>query len=310
VLSRFPVGDPDFAGLYEQHRSYLWALCYRLTGDGDQADDLVQEVFARAIERPPQDRGAPWRPWLVKVATNCAIDALRKRRNEPYPGPWLPQPVSSRDWQTCIDFEPQANAEARYSALESASLAFLLALEALGPTARAIVLLRDVFSYSGRETAELLDMSEANVRVQLHRARSRLAAYDHQRIPIVLSEPTRVLLQRFVIALQRADMAELLDCLAPDVALHSDAGGVYRAASRPVFGRTNVVKLLFGLARKGPPLTGIVPHTVNGVFAWDIRFESNGTNIAPRQIVTAALDADGTIEHLFFYAAPAKLRRI
>jgi RNA polymerase sigma-70 factor (ECF subfamily) len=77
---------------FEAHRRALFGLCYRMTGSAADAEDLVQETFRRALERPPRDLDAPLRPWLVRVATNLAIDALRRREREGYFGPWLPAP--------------------------------------------------------------------------------------------------------------------------------------------------------------------------------------------------------------------------
>src|SRR5205823_8025794 len=77
----------------EEHRALLWAIAYRMTGVAADADDVVQETFARALVHPPE-RGShgerSLRPWLVKVAMNAARDTLRKRRRIEYVGPWLP----------------------------------------------------------------------------------------------------------------------------------------------------------------------------------------------------------------------------
>ena len=70
----------DLAPVFEEHRSFLWALSYRLTGNAADADDIVQDSFLRALQRPPADRNRPWRPWLVRVAVNLGRDLLRRRR--------------------------------------------------------------------------------------------------------------------------------------------------------------------------------------------------------------------------------------
>ena len=62
------------AALFDEHRSFLWGLGYRLTGNAADADDIVQETLVRAISRPPADRERPWRPWLVQVALNLGRD--------------------------------------------------------------------------------------------------------------------------------------------------------------------------------------------------------------------------------------------
>src|SRR5262249_53567755 len=68
-----PLGkarEPPVVTSFREHERYLWGLCYRLTGDAAEADDLVQETFVRAVERPPANADEPWRPWLVTVALN------------------------------------------------------------------------------------------------------------------------------------------------------------------------------------------------------------------------------------------------
>jgi RNA polymerase sigma factor (sigma-70 family) len=80
------------ADLLEPHRRHLWGLCYRMTGNAADADELVQDTFMRALERPPARTDQPWRPWLVRVAMNLSRDLLRHRRRSPYRGVWLPSP--------------------------------------------------------------------------------------------------------------------------------------------------------------------------------------------------------------------------
>ena len=70
--------------LYEEHRRFLWGLCYRMTGSAADAEDVVQDTFVRALERPPGRTAEPLRPWLVKVALNLARDLLRRRRRREY----------------------------------------------------------------------------------------------------------------------------------------------------------------------------------------------------------------------------------
>ena len=85
----------DYQEVYSEHGDFLWGYCYRLTGSAADAEDLVQETFVRAIERPPVDVDKPWRPWLVRVATNLRHDAWRKQKVREYKGPWLPSPIET-----------------------------------------------------------------------------------------------------------------------------------------------------------------------------------------------------------------------
>src|SRR6267142_3657028 len=154
------------AQTYDDEKRFLWGLCYRMTGSAADAEDIVQDTFVRALEKPPADMQAPLRPWLVKVALNLSRDQLRRRRRREYFGPWLPSPVMTEgDGSLQIDepTSPEMSPVARYDLVESVTLAFLLAMEALTPAQRAVLLLRDVFEYSTSEVAETLAMTESNV---------------------------------------------------------------------------------------------------------------------------------------------------
>src|SRR5205814_711301 len=215
--------------LFEEHRGFLWSLCYRMTGSAADADDVVQDAFVRAMERPPRRIEEPLRPWLVKVALNLARDHLRRRRRRDYVGPWLPSPIET-------DSEPPshetATSEGRYDLLESVSFAFLVALEALTPTQRAVLLLRDVFDYSVKETAEALDLTETNVKTTLHRARRAMEAYNRARqIPTAArQEATAAALRQFLQALQEHDVGAIETLLADEVRTTTDGGGEFRSA--------------------------------------------------------------------------------
>src|SRR5438552_11485670 len=93
--------------IFKAHERFLWGLCYRLTGNAADADDLVQETFVRALERPPARTDVPWRPWLVRVAVNLGRDLLRRRRRAGYVGPWLPAPIDTGEQVSTPAFEPE-----------------------------------------------------------------------------------------------------------------------------------------------------------------------------------------------------------
>ena len=308
------LGDA-LARAFDAHRPLLWGLGYRLTGNAADADDVVQETFVRALARPPARPGDPWRPWLVKVALNVGRDLLRRRRRRGYEGPWLPSPVETTEGDP-PSFEPGtdgAGPAARYDLLESVSLAFLLALEALTPAQRAALLLRDVFDYSVRETAAALAMSEANVKTTHLRARRAMAAYDRDRRPSSHDgfACTRRALEGFLDCLMRGDAAGLEALLARDVRMVSDGGGEFVSARRPVLGREKVVRFYASLRAKAAalalPLPRIELRPLNGLPAAVLRFPPLPRPYAPVVVLQARLDGEGRIAELLNVSATAKL---
>jgi RNA polymerase sigma-70 factor, ECF subfamily len=303
------------ADALEENRRHLWGLCYRMTGNAADADELVQETFLRALERPPARTDAPWRPWLVRVAMNLALDLLRHRRRNPYRGTWLPSPIETDDLEAPPAYEVPAGSgsstEGRYELLESVSFAFLLALEALTPSQRAVLLLRDVFDYSVRETADALAMSEPNVKVTHHRARRAMAAYDRQRcLPTRDRQAqTQVALERFLTALATQDSAAMEALLAEDVRSLSD-GGEYAAAHRPVIGRSRVMRLFFGLQRHLGQRSAATVRTLNGMPALVIDFGSSNPRVAPRGVIRLDVGADGRVTAVHAVLASRKLSAV
>lgn len=289
---------------FRQERPFLRALLYRMTGVGADADDLLQDTFQRAFERPPTDLSRPLRPWLTKVAINLARDHLRRRRRQAYVGPWLPG----------IDPEAASTvlaASARYDQRESASLAFLLAVERLRPTARAVVVLRDVCDASVEETAQLLGISADNVRTTHHRARRLLAPYEAERPArgLAPSADGEALAYAFFAALATGDLPALTQTLSQDVRLMSDTGGVFLAARRPIHGPRRVASLMFHLAQKVPTLA-VEPCPYAGRPGWRVQHQvrQDGRN-APESWVGLEHGPDGAIQGVYLILAPRKLAR-
>ena len=133
------MSEVDLGALYERERGSLWGLAYRMTGSANDADDLVQEAFTRAIERPPADPRRPWGPWLATVTLNLSRDQLRERQRRSYTGEWLPSPVPS---EVLVERDARwGDPAGRYALRESVGYAFLLALEVLTPSQRAVLIL-------------------------------------------------------------------------------------------------------------------------------------------------------------------------
>lgn len=304
------------AEIYNSNQRFLWGLCYRMTGNAADADEIVQETFVKALESPPPRMDEPLRPWLVRVALNLSRDLLRMRKRRGYVGEWLPAPVPTENFADPPSYDPPASAEdlpsARYEMLESISFAFLLALEALTPTARAVLLLRDVFDYSTSETAEALGITESSAKVILHRARKAMSSYEKERVAKKsnLTEMTKNALERFLFYFGNHDIEGLERLLAEDVVSLSDGGGEVYAAIKPIYGRRNVLRLIFGLAKKIAATQHVTFATLNGLPAVVVENTHNLQGIATRFTLHCQVDDTGRIRELDIVLAPRKLTAV
>jgi RNA polymerase sigma-70 factor, ECF subfamily len=289
--------------LHRQHASFLWDLCYRMTGNAADADDIVQETLVRALASPPARTDEPWRPWLVRVATNLARDHLRKRKRVAYTGPWLPSPIETGEARD------EGDQESRYGMVESVTFAFLLAVEVLRPRQRAVLLLRDVFDFTVEETARALGITEENVRTTHHRARVALAAYDRERcVPTLEAQAkARGALERLMAAVGTQDVARIAEVLDEAARLLTDGGGHYRAALNPIVGHDRVARFLLGIQRfvEGTPI--VAERMLNGFPALVVDLPDATPPNAPRLVIRCDLERHGRIVALHLVLAPRKL---
>lgn len=301
--------------LYAENSSLLRGLCYRMTGNAADAEEIVQETFLKVLLKPPKNSDGPLRPWLIRVAVNLSRDLLRRRRRTQYVGPWLPSPIPTDDQGFEIDIERTAETDAspaaRYDMLESVSTAFLLALEALTPTQRAVLLLRDVFDYSTGETADVLQMTESNVKVTLHRARRIMREYDTFRKDARASKTDgRRVLERFLRCLAEGDAEGLENLLSEDVIVISDGGGEVNALLEPMHGREKVIRLVTRLYNAYRAVTKTSMRELNGAFAILVTRSSVPSGHATRYTLQCELDSAGRIGRMNFVFAPSKLRAV
>ena len=260
---------------FEAQRPRLFGLAYRLLGSAVDAEDVVQDAYLRWQGADPSSIAAP-RAWLAKVVTNLSLNRLASARaqRERYTGPWLPEPVLTEDGA----LGPLEDLTQR----ESVSLALLVLLERLTPAERAVFVLREAFGYSHGETAQILELSEANCRQLQRRARDRIA----QERPRFRPEPGhwRSMADRFLAAARAGDLGSLERMLAADVTAWTDGGGKVAAARRPVAGRARVARYLAGAIGKfgagaravfeevngEPAIVGISGGTVVGVLVLEV----------------------------------------
>jgi len=283
----------DPSGPFVEHRSLLFTVAYEILGSAADAEDVVQETWlrwsARTDESDPAEIRDP-RAYLVRIATRQSLNRLRtqQRRRETYVGPWLPEPLLTT---------PDVAEDVELA--DSVSTAVLMVLETLGPTERAVFVLREVFDVPYEEISEAVDKTPAAVRQIAHRARSHVQA-RRPRQDVTAAERDRVL-ERFLAAGATGDLQSLMDVLAPDVVLITDGGGHKKAALRPIHGRDKALRFLVAVSQG--PMTGEV-LTVNGGPALALRLDGELDTVATFRI------EDGVVTALYLVRNPEKLRRL
>lgn len=288
---------PDTAVI---HRPRLLGLAYRMLGDVDEAEDVVQEAFLRWHLADQDSIRAP-EGWLVTVVTRLAVDRLRRLKTEraAYPGPGLPEPVRTED---ALSPRAMPDPDRRAELASDLSMALLVLLERLAPEERAAFLLRDVFDTGYADIARILERSPDAVRQMVHRARARVQT-DRARVASDPAEHER-LLERFVEAVIADDAEGVMVLLAPDVILASDGGGRARAALNVLTGREVISRFLLGVRRKFAPSYAHRIRYLNGEPAL-ITFDHDTV------ISTMSLELDdGRIRAIHIMRNPAKLRHV
>jgi RNA polymerase sigma-70 factor (ECF subfamily) len=202
-----------------RHRRELHVHCYRMLGNFEEAEDLVQETYLRAWRaRDGFAGGEGVRAWLYKIATNACLDALRARSRRPVSSyadlPFLqPYPDRLLDEVAPTEEQPDAVVVAR----ETIALAYVAMIQLLPPRQRAVLILRDVLEWSAKETAAILDLSVAAANSALQRARATLADQTLPPSPGELSDDERALLARYIEAHQRADAEAAIAITREDI---------------------------------------------------------------------------------------------
>jgi len=289
---------------FEEHRSRLVGVAYRILGSVTEAEDAVQDAWLRFVGA---DRSAVEEPaaWLTTVTSRLCLDRLRsaRARRETYVGPWLPEP-----WVQGLDAPPGPDVLAEHG--ESVRLALLVVLEELTPEQRVAFVLHDVFAVPFTEVADALGTSVAAARQLASRARR--AVRDRRPPPAVPLARQREVVEAFTRATLAGDLDGLLRTLAPGVVLRSDGGGVVSAALRPVVGPDRVARVLIGLVTRsaGSPVT-VVPVLVNGELGALVDVgEGESRASAGMNVVLPRVGPDGLVHGVDMVRNPEKLTRV
>jgi len=244
---------------FEDYRSLLFAVAYRMLGSAMEAEDIVQEAYLRYRATPPESIRT-LRSFLTTIVHHLCLDHLKsaQAQRESYVGPWLPEPVITGDGASLPS--PLRQITDR----ESISMACLVLLESLSPLERAVFLLREVFDYEYAEIAQITGRDEAACRQLFSRAKKHIS--DHRpRFP-TSPEAHAKMVGRFMDACVAGDMDGLTSLLAENVTAWSDGGGKVPGALRqPVEGRDAVVRVIFSFVSQAPEGTTVEVIEANGL---------------------------------------------
>ena len=238
-------------------RRLLINVGYRLLGSLADAEDAVQETYARWYAQTNQEREAIESPtaWLVKVCSRICLDVLgsARVRRERYVGEWLPEPLpESTRWTSQVSAQ-RADPADRVTLDESVTMALLVVFESMTPAERVAFVLHDAFGYSFAEIADIVGRSPQACRQLASSARRRIRS-ARPRTSISADQHAR-LVHEFRAAWQTGDLSGLIKLLDPDAVAIADGGGVVGAALEPVLGASAVAEFFLGVHDRQPGFT-------------------------------------------------------
>ena len=256
--------DPGLSAVMSERR-HLINLAYRLLGSLAEAEDAVQETYARWYAMSEQQQDAIESPgaWLTKVTSRICLDVLgsARARRERYVGEWVPEPLpDSAQWSSSRPGGAMTDPADRVTLDESVSMAFLVVLESMTPAERVAFILHDVFGYSFAEVAEIVGRSPAACRQLASSARRRIRSAP---APATSTARQAGIVRDFKQAWEAKDIGALIGLLDPDATVVADGGGLVPAALHPVGGGERIARYVVDLAALAPDMI-LLERTVNG----------------------------------------------
>lgn len=293
---------PEDEPLMSERRN-LANLAYRLLGSLTEAEDAVQEAYARWFAQPAERRAAVANPaaWLTTVVSRICMDQLRsaRMRRERYVGEWIPEPLPARTEWSALSHGSTARDPADHITLdESVEMAFLVVLDSMTPAERVAFMLHDVFRVPFNEVAEIVGRTPGACRELASSGRRRVAA---ARTGGARGRRRTAIVGEFRQAWQAKDLDALVRLLDPSVVAIADGGGRAMASPAPVQGRLRVAGFLVHLAGLAGRLD-LLERTVNG--------QPGLVAVNGSQVLTVyAFDIDGShIRRIWAIRNPDKLR--
>jgi RNA polymerase sigma-70 factor (ECF subfamily) len=289
--------DPEASAVVGERRALL-NLAYRLLGSLAEAEDVVQETYARWYALSPEQQQAVEAPggWLRTVASRICLDLLgsARARRERYVGEWIPEPVPDRsEWGTPAPADPAD----RVTLDESISMAFLVVLDSMTPAERVAFVLHDVFRYSFAEIADIVGRTPAACRQLASSARRRIQTS---------ARPSRderaEVVRDFKRAWETKDIEALIEILDPRAVATADSGGRVVAFRHPITGGEQIARAWIEIASRAAEVT-LLERTVNGQPGLVAQIDGAIATVYAFDI------ADGRITRIWAIRNPEKLRQ-
>ncbi|MFE3737253.1 RNA polymerase sigma factor SigJ [Streptomyces sp. NPDC059134] len=288
-------------------RRQLMNVAYRLLGSLAEAEDAVQEAYARWYALPQDRRDVIVSPgaWLTTVTGRICLDVLgsARARRERYVGAWLPDPLPDRaEWHLGHGGGPTSPVALTDPADqmildESVTMAFLVVLESMTPAERVAFVLHDVFRYPFAEIAGILDRTPAACKQLAASARRRVRG---ARPPVKAARQAEAV-RRVKEAWEAKDIAALVDLLDPAAVMTADGGGLVGTVLRPIEGGARIAQYLVAIADKAVGLE-LLERSVNGAPGLVARQAGAVATVASFEI------ADGRVTRIWAVRNPEKLR--
>ncbi|UQI46163.1 RNA polymerase sigma factor SigJ [Streptomyces sp. HU2014] len=285
-------------------RRQLINVAYRLLGSLTEAEDAVQDAYARwyGLPRSRQEEILSPGAWLTTVTSRICLDLLgsARARRERYVGAWLPEPLPDRtEWGPSGGSGPAYRADPADQIVldESVAMAFLVVLESMTPAERVAIVLHDVFRYPFAEIADVLHRTPAACKQLAASARKRVSAAPAPTPATSRADVVRQVKE----AWKDKDIAALVALLNPAAVMTADGGGMAGTIPRPLKGGTRIAQYMVAMADKAPGLE-LLERSVNGAPGLVARR-------AGIVMTVASFDfSDGRVTRIWVVRNPEKLR--
>jgi RNA polymerase sigma factor (sigma-70 family) len=284
------IGDRDWlAHRFEEHRTRLRTVAYRMLGSVNEADDAVQEAWLR-LNRVDAGGVENLGGWLTTVVARVCLDMLRSRTSR------REESLDARPAESATADDEHVDPEGQAMLGDSIGIALLVVLETLTPAERVAFVLHDLFAVPFEEIAPIVGRSTASARQLASRARRRVQGASPSRDPDVARQ--RTVVDAFLAAARDGDLDALLAVLDPDVVVRADAVAVGMGASAEVRGAAEVAGTFAGRARAARP--ALVDGAVGLVW---------GPPSRPRMVFALTIEG-GRVVRIDLIADPERIREL